>query len=186
MWTQRHLSRRKTSTEKKLRMKKKTAEKEIPGPWIGASLETTTIGVSCGCKGTRRGWVCGARHPGNSSIFMCSAHRTLCLISPGLRKPLTKTSGDIMRKFPGIPAREGGSIANTTGKFSSASKYGVFPFHSSSPYFKTSWVFHSVIYITPPAKSPNLTCDVAAEHEHLYMYETEQILYSFLSDRFKK
>ena len=32
----------------------KTAEKEIPGPWVGTSLEMTTIGVSCDCEGTRR------------------------------------------------------------------------------------------------------------------------------------
>lgn len=33
----------------------KTAEKEIPGRWIRASLEMTTIGVGCGCEGTRGG-----------------------------------------------------------------------------------------------------------------------------------
>lgn len=32
-----------------------TAEKEIPGPWIGTSLEMNTIGFGCGCEGTRRG-----------------------------------------------------------------------------------------------------------------------------------
>lgn len=58
IWEMRNVNTKAPSQEEKLHRKEalyeeKTAEKEIPGPWIGVSLEMTSVDV--GCKGARWG-----------------------------------------------------------------------------------------------------------------------------------
>lgn len=84
---------------------KKTAQKEIPSPWIGAPMEMTTAGG----EGRRGGEM---KHPGNTRfhVHVLSSQSTM-FIFPGLRELLTKTSGDIIRKFPELSQHGRGAMS---------------------------------------------------------------------------
>ena len=100
----------------------KTAEKEAPGFWMGARMEIISVGWESREKG-------GIKHLGNTQFRSHAlTHRTLLLIFPGLRKPLTKTCGDII--------------------ILSALEYGLFPFHSPPPIWKTPKP-SSLLFIPP-------------------------------------
>lgn len=107
------------------------------------------------------------------------------LIFPGLRELLTQTSGDI-RSSQSYPSMGGGSVPHATGKFLGASEYGLFPFHSPTLISKNHERF-TLLFILPSQQSFPVLCVFWLLTKNLVcMYETEQILYSFLSDRFKK
>lgn len=100
----------------------KTAEEEAPGFWTGARVEITRVGRERREKGR-------IKHLGNTQFRSHAlTHRTLLLIFPGLRQPLTKTSGDII--------------------ILSALEYDLFPFHSPPPIWKTPKP-SSLLFIPP-------------------------------------
>ena len=55
----------------------------------------------------------GLEHPGNNTQFHLQVLRSesTVLISPGLRKPLTKTRGDIRGKFPELSQHGRGAVS---------------------------------------------------------------------------
>ena len=57
----------------------KTAEKEIPSPWIGAPVEMTRVGQE-----GRWGGVWSILVTTLSSVYRCCAQRALCLFLQGL------------------------------------------------------------------------------------------------------
>lgn len=80
----------------------KTAEKEIPSPWIGAPVKMTTVGWE-----ERRGGE--MKHPYTTRFHLhVLRSQSTTLIFPGLRELLTQTSGDIRRSSQSYPSMGGG------------------------------------------------------------------------------
>lgn len=100
MWTQVHLPWRKLTMEKKLPMKRKLLKKKSQVPGLGHLWK-------CSPLFWREEEERDNEVPWYPSIPLnpscaCSTHRVLWLVFPGFKKPLTKSSGNVVRNFPGL------------------------------------------------------------------------------------
>lgn len=131
--------------------------KRSPGLPDEGTVEVTSIGG----EGRRGRWTRASWY--HSVPFLCT-HSALCLIFPRLRKPLTQSTGDIMRQFPELCWRGRGALSFRPQRNSWALWNMVYTHSIPLLPFQNPWALLSGSYwYSQPAEFPNLTCDVATE-----------------------